>query len=129
VASAGFLHAFGPGEQKNIQITNPQTSHIYLFGKNLCSTLLGNTFVLGNITIKLKINGEDKIEGGIRFSLEGRLMYTDTEPPYEWNMNKRYDNSPLYRHRLTVSADFQGGCQWSEDIIFWHFTLRMRGDR
>ncbi len=125
--SEGYLHAFGPGEQKNFEITNPRLSHIYFFGKDLGVSKKGNTVVIGNDTIQLRINSEDEIES-VSFLLGTTFhyfnQYTDTEPPFEWKMNKRYAMTPIFNHELNIVANYRGGCQWSETIQFWYFHLR-----
>jgi outer membrane protein assembly factor BamB len=125
----GYLYAFGPGEQKTFTITEPTPGHFYFLNKDLGETPLGRTIAFGSVHFSINIHPDaiDKVDN-VQFYLEDDLVYTDTEYPYEWDMNKRYERLFHYPHIVNVVANFKGGCQWSESMrvlyIHLHFNFQ-----
>jgi len=118
----GYLHAFGQGEPKNIEIECPEPGKLYLFGKNLGATPRNNTVIIGNINVEVHAYSEAELES-IGFYIDGSHQFSDTEPPFEWTMNKRFGKWPLMRHTIKVEASYKGGCFWTEEIDVWYFHL------
>ena len=118
----GYLHAFGQGEPKKIEIQYPESGKLYLFGKDLGATPRNNTVIIGNINVEVHAYSEDEIES-VNFYIDGSHQFSDTEPPFEWTMNKRFGKWPLMRHTLKVEASYKGGCFWTEEIDVWYFHL------
>ncbi|PNX50301.1 MAG: hypothetical protein BV458_13485, partial [Thermoplasmata archaeon M9B2D] len=135
----GYLHAFGPGQSKNITIEQPRRNHWYLFSKDMGKTMTDNLVIVGSVTVKVNASIEHEIDH-IDFYIahfrdvdpKYQIQYTDTEPPYEWTMNKRYGNDvfpvlPFDRLSIKVIGWYKGGCSWSEEITnFWYFHLKNR---
>jgi len=120
----GFLHAFGPGEQKTIEITQPKPGEIYLFGHDLGVSLSGKTIILGSIKVKAQPSLENEIES-VSFIVDGSVQNTTTKPPFEWNMNKRYWKwPPLMQFTIMVTVNYKGGCTWSDSMYVSYFHLR-----
>jgi len=136
ISPYGYLHAFGPGQPKNITIEEPHQGHWYLFSKDMGPTRKGNTIVLGSVKIKAKASIEQEIDH-VDFSVahfkevepEYQLQYTDTTPPFEWTMNEHYGNDlfthlPFDQLSIRVTGYYKGGCSWTEEIPkLWYFHL------
>ena len=120
--NGGFLHAFGPGEPKKIEIQQPEPSKLYLFGLGMGNTLLGNTVIIGSVKVKVHVYSEDEIES-VHFYVDGTDQYNLTKPPFEWRMNQRYGNLFPLKHTIAVTAIYKGGCTWSESIDVFYFHL------
>jgi len=119
-----YLHAFGPGEQKTIEITQPKPGEIYLFGHDLGVSLSGKTIILGSIKVKAQPSLENEIES-VSFIVDGSVQNTTTKPPFEWNMNLRYWKwPPLMQFTITVTVNYKGGCTWSDSMAVSYFHLR-----
>jgi outer membrane protein assembly factor BamB len=119
-----YLHAFGPGEQKTIEITQPKPGEIYLFGHDLGVSLSGKTIILGSIKVKAQPSLENEIES-VSFIVDGSVQNTTTKPPFEWNMNKRYWKwPPLMQFTIMVTVNYKGGCTWSDSMAVSYFHLR-----
>ena len=120
----GYLHAFGPGEQKTIEITQPKPGEIYLFGHDLGVSLSGKTIILGSIKVKAQPSLENEIES-VSFIVHDYVQNTTTKPPFEWNMNLRYWKwPPLMQFTITVTVNYKGGCTWSDSMAVSYFHLR-----
>jgi outer membrane protein assembly factor BamB len=123
ISVVGYLHAFGPGKMKKIEIIQPKPGHFYLFGRDLGMTKHGNTIVIGDIDIKLKMDNEQNITN-VTYYLNRNCMYTATQPPFDWTMNKRYYQCLIYnglRASVLAVAQFQGGCLWTYQTSgFWY---------
>jgi outer membrane protein assembly factor BamB len=119
-----YLHAFGPGEQKTIKITQPEQGELYLFGHDLGPSPNKKTIIIGSTKVKVQPSQENEIES-MNFYVEDSLQYTATEPPFEWTMNERYWKwPPLMRFTLTVVGNYRGGCTWTDSIDVSYFHLR-----
>lgn len=132
----GYLHAFGLGQSKNVTIEQPRRNHWYLFSKDMGKTMTENLVIVGSVTVKVNASIEHEIDHVDFYIAHFRdvdpkyqIQYTDTEPPYEWTMNKRYGNDvfpllPFDRLSIKVIGWYKGGCSWSEEITnFWYFHL------
>jgi len=121
--SRGYLHAFGPGEPKKVEIQQPQPGKLYLFGKEIGSTQRNNTVILGSTKITVHAYSEDQIENMYCY-VDGQNLGNLSKPPFEWRMNHRYGKWPLMKHTITVTAYYKGGCTWTESLPVLYFHLR-----
>jgi outer membrane protein assembly factor BamB len=122
IAGGGYLHAFGSGEQKTIEITQPKPGGIYLLGLNLGNSPNGKTIILGSVTVKAQSSMENEIDS-VSFIVDGSTQNTTTKPPFKWNMNLRYWKwPPLMQFTITVTVKYKGGCTWSDsmDVLYLH---------
>jgi outer membrane protein assembly factor BamB len=119
--NTGYLYAFGPGEQKTIEIQQPEQGKLYLFGLGLSTTLSGNTVIVGSVKIKVNVCSATELQS-LHFYIDGTEQSTITAPPFEWKMNQRYGTLFPLKHTLTVTANYNGGCQSSEsiDVLYFH---------
>jgi outer membrane protein assembly factor BamB len=117
----GYLHAFGPGEPKKIEIEKPEPGKLYLFGVNIGSTLLHNTIILGFVNVKVKVYSQDQLES-VNFYIDNIIQSRITEPPYEWWMVFRYGRFFISKHTITAIGYYKGGYTWSEsiDVLYFH---------
>ena len=70
-----------------IGISQPRTGYRYLFGTERARTNLGYTLAIGKITIKAIVEAEAGVEK-VEFYIDGELVNTDTETPYEYEVGK-----------------------------------------
>ena len=118
----GYLHAFGPGEPKKIEIQQPESGKLYLFGMGMGNTLSGNTLIIGSVKVKVHVYSEDEIIS-VHFYVDGTDQYFVTKPPYEWNMNHRYGDMFPLKHTITVTGFYKGDYTWTESIDVMYFHL------
>jgi outer membrane protein assembly factor BamB len=142
---AGYIHAFGSGNEKKASMTRPREGCLYLFNKELGETPRGNTAVIGDLDVKTTVTQPEKVEE-VLFRLKYRcgyvpgkewVEYVDREPPFdfEWCLNA---SEPIFiPYTLNIWFDLEarayykggfeyrdkrGGCMWSEEltIIYIH---------
>lgn len=118
----GFLHAFGTGEPKKIEISQPKPGRLYLFDHDLGQTYLNRTIIIGSVTIKVNVYCQHELQN-ISFSIGSNTNYIE-KPPYEWKMNKRYGDSLLTKLTINVNGYYRGGASWSESIPVWYLHFR-----
>jgi len=116
----GHLRAFGSGEPKKVEIIEPKPGRLYFFGRDIGPTLRNKTIIIGGATVKVKVYHEDEIKN-VTFYVDGKPYFSDTNPPFEWKMNKRFGEKPLMAHTITVTAYYKGGCSWTESVPVWYF--------
>jgi len=66
-----------------VGIQTPAAKYVYLFGKQVRKSFTGNTILLGRTTLVAYASDDSKIEK-VEFYIDGTLMKTVTEEPYEW---------------------------------------------
>lgn len=81
--------------QPSVMIMQPDEHKFYIHGqekslKIFWKTMYSfpDTFVIGNITVKARVNNVDDVVDEIRFYVDGELRYTDENPPYEWEWHE-----------------------------------------
>jgi len=121
LSAYGYLHAFGPGEPKKIEIQQPELGKFYFFGNDLGMTPRNKTVIIGSVKVKVNVYSEDDIES-VHFWFGGADQYNVSTPPFEWNMNHRYGQKLLTRGSITVVAHYKGSYSWSEsiDVLYFH---------
>ncbi len=123
VWSYGYLHAFGAGEPKKIEIQNTVAGHWSFFGQDKGPTNKNNTVILCSVPVKINVYSPGELQS-LHFYVDGTDQYNITSPPFEWNMNRRYGKLFPLQHTITITAYYQGGCSWTESIRVWYFHLR-----
>jgi len=119
----GYLHAFGPGNIKQIELEYPEPGYLYFFGIKLLPTPQGKTFILGSCNVKVNVQSEDELEC-VNFYIDDTLQFSDDEPPFEWRINKRFSDNIFYSHLLIVKGKYKGGCEWAEELYFRYLHIR-----
>jgi len=71
-----------------VAITEPKKENIYLFGNPIQSALLGNTILIGKTNIVAKAFDDSNVEK-VEFYINGDLVETDNEAPYEYLWNSK----------------------------------------
>lgn len=66
-----------------VGIQTPTAKYLYRFGKQVRKTITGNTILLGRTTLVVYASDDSKIEK-VEFYIDGTMMKTVTEEPYEW---------------------------------------------
>ena len=137
VKPAGYIHAFGSGNEKKVSMTRPEEGHLYLFNAERRKTWLGKTVVIGDLDVTATVTQPEEIEE-VLFRLKYRcgyvpgkewVMYVDRESPFEWSLNASEPLFIPYWHNLLFDLevrayykggfeyhDIRGGCVWSEEI-------------
>ena len=82
-----------------ITITKPEKGHLYIFDREILPVLLGNTMIIGKITVEVDTYAEDGIEQ-VEFYIDSKLGFLDDESPYEW----LWDEKVMGRHEIKVVA-------------------------
>jgi len=87
-----------------VGIQTPSAKYLYRFGKQVRKTLTGNTVLLGRTTLVAYASDDSKIEK-VEFYIDGTLMKTVTDEPYEWFWHQ----FTIGKRTITVQAyDDQG---------------------
>ncbi len=122
--SRGYLHAFGPGNVKKIEIEEPKRGKLYFFGNEVLSTKTGRTFIVGGaIDIKVKTYTSSELEKNVSILIDFNLQYSSSEPSFVWTLDKRLGRYSYGFHVLKIIATYKGGCEWYEQWWFWYFHL------
>jgi len=121
--SRGYLHAFGPGNVKKIEIEEPKRGKLYFFGSEILSTPTGRTFIVGPIDIKVNTFTPSELEKNVNIYIDFTLQYSSSEPSFVWTLDKRLGRYSYGFHVLKIIATYKGGCEWYEQWWFWYFHL------
>ncbi len=89
---------------------------LHLFGRPLLKTIRDKTLVIGEIYIGL--NTEKNIDQ-VLFFMDGKLYYTDLQPPYESLLNDISHGS----HTVTISSYYRGLKKDEKTIPFWILNI------
>ncbi len=116
-----------------LQITSPQKGTVYLNGKPiferleqrkligavLHNLLYNKTILLLKKTITVNASDDTAVER-VEFSIDGTIVYNDTEPPYEYSFTKLNTLKTLRfkEHTLTVAVYDNTGKMTSASIVF-----------
>jgi outer membrane protein assembly factor BamB len=116
--SRGYLHAFGPGDIKKIDLLSPKSGHFYFLGYDLGRTLRGRTMAIGDVPIKVNVSSVSEIES-VDVLLDNELCYTASSPPFEWTLDKR----AYGYYTLRVVGRYKGGCESTARINMGYLHL------
>ncbi len=135
-ADNGYIHAFGPGEPKQINLQEPKTGHLYLFNHDVGTTIRGNTIVINSVTLKVNVSSiQDILTVDFYvgyYAAENPIVllkFSDSEPPFEWTLNEYIGNNhhpflPFDKCCIQIVGRYKGGCEWNDAIPkFWYFHL------
>ena len=105
-----------------VQIVSPRFGNLYFEGRTLRSTDGLDIKVLDDIWVWTEVKHTSAAIDRVEFFYNNRLMYTDTEPPYKWNMNKL----SLRTHRIKAVVYDELGRTSSDyrDIYYLNVFLR-----
>ena len=70
-----------------VGIQNPSVKYFHRFGKPIRKTLTGKTILLGRTTIVASAHDDSAIKK-VEFYVNGKLMATKTQEPYQWTLHK-----------------------------------------
>jgi len=118
----GYLHAFGPGDIKQIELEYPEPGWLYLFGRKILPTPRGKTYIIGDCNVKATVSSEDELEC-VEFYISDSCKFTDYEAPYEWKIDQRFSDYIYSSQLLVVKGQYKGGCEWTESLNFEHIHL------
>ena len=87
-----------------VGIQTPAAKYVYRFGKQVRKTFSGNTILIGKTTIEAYAKDDSKVVK-VEFYVDGTLMQTLTNEPYEWTWHQ----FNIGKRTITVQAyDDQG---------------------
>jgi hypothetical protein len=87
-----------------VGIQTPSAKYLYRFGKQVRKTFSGNTILIGKTTIEAYAKDDSKVVK-VEFYVDGTLMQTLTNEPYEW----LWHQFAIGKRTITVQAyDDQG---------------------
>jgi hypothetical protein len=87
-----------------VGIQTPAAKYVYRFGKQVRKSFSGNTILIGRTILEAYASDDSKIEK-VEFYIDGTLMKTVTEEPYEW----LWHQFTIGKKTITVKAyDDQG---------------------
>jgi len=118
----GYLHAFGEGEPRMIELRTPKSGTWYLFNKEMGSTPRGRIVIIGGMTVKVNVSCAEDLED-LSFYIGNYYQYSVQQPPFEWKMNKHL-GLPFENLALFVIARYNNGCMWALGVDFWYLHLR-----
>jgi outer membrane protein assembly factor BamB len=124
--SSGLLRVFSNGEPKKIEIKQPHIGDIYIFDHKIVTTSKEFAIAIGSITVEVQAYSTQELHN-VSFYIDNNLQFADSEPPFEWKMNRRYGEKILEGHKLTVIGWYKGGCSWVEtmNIAYIHFLKNL----
>ena len=94
----------------------PDEGFLFINGNHIMTTLLGNTFIFGDITFEANAfskNGIDRIE----FYVNDEIKYVDNEFPFEWN----WKDQSFGRYNITIKAIDNSGDIVENYMGIWRF--------
>jgi len=81
----------------SVEIKKPLEGYLYIFDRQIAPTSLGNTLIIGSITVETDARGEiSKVE----FYIDDNLKSTDYDKPYSW----LWDEKVMGRYKIRVIA-------------------------
>jgi len=104
------------GGNVSMEIKKPLEGYLYLFDRQIAPTSLGNTLIIGSITVEADARGEiSKVE----FYIDDNLKSTDYEEPYSWLWNE----FAIGEHEIKVIAYDSAGNKVEDKINVIIFNL------
>lgn len=114
---AGTIAFLGDAEMEKpyLMLSSPKRGRIYVNGEEIYQLIRERTAVIGKNVISAHANSPHGIEK-VEFYVDDRLVYTDDEAPYEYEMSR----ISFRKHDITVVAyDAQGKSALDSMDIFW----------
>jgi len=72
-----------------IEISSPRRGRLYFEGITLKKFKYARTVVLDDILICTDVTPGDASIENVKFYYDGKLVFTDSDAPYQWRLNKR----------------------------------------
>jgi hypothetical protein len=95
-------------------ITKPKEKYVTIFGKDRLRFPL--TIVIGDINVEAKVNGVESPIEKVDFYLDGKLMLSDNNAPYNWTWNK----FSFFKHTIKTIAYYEDK-SLNDQLIVWKF--------
>jgi hypothetical protein len=87
------------GDEPIVQFGKPKDKYLYIFDREIMSSIFGNTIILGKITIEVDAYDEDGIDR-IEFYIDNALCFSDHDDSYNWT----WDETIFGWHEIKVLA-------------------------
>ena len=101
-----------------VSITKPVKGYQHIFGTTIYKTLLKVTRLVGATTITVNANDEDGEIEKVEFLIDGELVFTDEEAPYEYQLKKIGPFKSIFfrKHTIKVIAYDDGGKTTTDEL-------------
>ena len=99
-----------------IGISQPRAGYRYLFGTERKRTFFGNTMVIGRIIFKANVEAEAGVEK-VEFYIDGKLIYTDSEAPYEYEIRKIKQLPRFYKNHTFKVIIYDNNNRTASDAV------------
>ena len=98
-----------------VNLESPKEKYLYIFDKEI-TPLSKNTFIIGQITIKLEADDPSDVEK-VELHIDNTLQETISAPPYEWI----WSEPSFGKHRIITMAYDNTGSIARNEIEVWKF--------
>ncbi len=102
-----------------IKIVTPKRGRLYFEDRTIKKFLFDKTKIIDDVLIHTKVKQGDSPISFVEFYYNGRKVFNDTEPPYQFRLN-RYS---LRKHRVRVVVYDEEGRSASDEIKFYFFNI------
>jgi len=102
-----------------VTITKPKMGYLYIEDREIMPTVLGNTIIIGKITIYADASNHESGISKVEFYIDNILQESVTEPPYAWQWNYL----SIGTHLIKVVAYDNAGNYASDEIVVKIFNI------
>jgi len=102
-----------------IKIVTPKRGRLYFEDRTIKKFLFDKIKVFDDVLIHTKVKQGDSPISFVEFYYNGRKVFNDTEPPYQFRLN-RYS---IRKHRVRVVVYDEKGRSASDEIKFYFFNI------
>jgi len=136
IMSYGYIHAFGSGDEKQVQIINPKGGYLYFNGKQGRKVPFQKTLIIGDLYINCNLTSPNDVKR-ITCILRSHHPETtcqvyeiglDTQPPYELVIDASKFKYNFRFYTIQINIDYHGGCSTSDRIDFF-FVRKLKLSR
>jgi hypothetical protein len=111
--------AIGDWTPPQVTLNTPAPGNLYVNGQTIMPLPFGATIVLGGLTVGAVASDAGSGMDRVEFYIDGVLVATDIQSPYEF----LWDDTALFRHKLSVQAFDQAGNYAGDDMNVWTIIL------
>jgi len=136
ITDYGYVHAFGSGDEKQAQITNPQSGYSYINGDQRRKIPLKQTLIFGDLHINCNVTSSNDVKRIICILRSHHPFFQpgwkdekicqlyeiglDTKPPYELVINASKFQYNFHFYTVQINVDYKGGCTASDRMDFFY---------
>ncbi|KAA0006814.1 MAG: hypothetical protein FE045_01875 [Thermoplasmata archaeon] len=102
-----------------VTITKPKMGYLYIEDREIMPTVLGNTIIIGKITIYVDASNHESGISKVEFYIDNILQESVTQQPYAWQWNYL----AIGTHLIKVIAYDNAGNYASDEIVVKIFNI------